>query len=254
MLEKIIADVRRDVELRCKNIQDAVKVSEGRSLVGAIEHARNVPVIAEIKWASPSSGVIRKQEDPCGIARQMIRGGAISISVLTEPRYFGGSPETLAQVRRSVRVPVLYKNIVVDRRQVHEAAALSSDAILLMVSVLKGSTGEFVDLAHDLGMEALVEVQNGGEITTALKSGADLIGINNRDFNTMKVDIERTVTIAKNVPEDAVLVSESGINSPDDVRRVMEAGADAVLVGTSIMSSDDVEGKVRSLVMAMVER
>jgi indole-3-glycerol phosphate synthase len=180
----------------------------------------------------------------------MLRGGAVSLSVLTEPKYFKGDPNFLREVRGVVKVPLIRKDFIVDDYQVLEAAELGADIVLLIVKILRRELRKFMQLAEDLGMESLVEVADEEEAKIAISAGARLIGINNRDLETLKTDLNRTVKLAPSIPDDVVLVSESGINTPDDVRRMLDAGADAVLVGTAIMRAGDIEQKVRSLVNA----
>ncbi|MCS7131990.1 MAG: indole-3-glycerol-phosphate synthase [Hadesarchaea archaeon] len=224
--------------------------SRRRSLREAIERAPRVPLIGEIKRASPSAGDIKPDADVLEVARAMVRGGAIALSVLTEPRYFKGDVRHLPILRGALDVPILRKDFIVDERQLHESARLGADAVLLIAGVLGERLPCFLDLTRELGMEGLVEVADERELELAVSAGAGLIGINNRDLRTMKVDLGRTARLAPLVPEHVTLVSESGIRTPEDVRAVLEAGADAVLVGTAIMGSNDIEEAVRRLVNA----
>ncbi|MEM2907712.1 MAG: indole-3-glycerol phosphate synthase TrpC [Candidatus Hadarchaeales archaeon] len=225
-------------------------VRRGRSLREAIERAPKVPLIAEIKRASPSAGDIKPDADVQEVARAMVRGGAIALSVLTEPKYFKGDVRHLPLVRSIVEVPVLRKDFIVDELQLYESARLGADAVLLIAGVLGERLPSFLDLAGELGMEGLVEVGDEREVELAISAGAELIGVNNRDLKTMKVDLGRTARLAPLVPEHVTLVSESGIRTPEDVRAALEAGADAVLVGTAIMGSTNIEEAVRRLVNA----
>jgi indole-3-glycerol phosphate synthase len=220
------------------------------SLREAILRAPRVPVIAEIKRASPSAGEIRPQADVVEVAKAMVRGGAIALSVLTEPKHFKGDVRHLPLLRGIAGVPLLRKDFIVDELQLRESAALGADAVLLIAGLLGERLHRFLDLTRELGMEGLVEVTDEDEVELAVSAGADLIGINNRDLRTMHVDMSRTARLAPLVPERATVVSESGIRTPEDVRAMLEAGADAVLVGTAIMRSDDIEQAVRSLVNA----
>jgi indole-3-glycerol phosphate synthase len=219
-------------------------------LIEAVEKAPRVPLIAEIKRASPSMGDIRPGVDVLEVARAMLRGGAVSLSVLTEPKYFKGDPNFLREVRSVAKVPLIRKDFIVDDYQVLEAAELGADVVLLIVKILGRELRKFMRLVEDLGMESLVEVMDEEEAKAAISAGAKLIGINNRDLETLEVDLNRTAKLAPSIPDDVVLVSESGINTPDDVRRMLDAGADAVLVGTAIMRAGNIEQKVRSLVEA----
>ncbi|MEM2874439.1 MAG: indole-3-glycerol-phosphate synthase [Candidatus Hadarchaeales archaeon] len=250
-LETMVKEIRRDVEAKArKNPIEISRAVRGRSLLRAIERAPHVPLVAELKWASPSHGRIRESGDARVLARDMVEGGAVGLSVLAEQRYFGGSPMTVRTVRSAVEVPVLYKSIIVHEYQVYEAASVGADAVLLMVSVLGDQTKRFVDLSRQLGMETLVEVGEEGEVEIGVSSCADMVGINNRDMRTLRVDLNRTADLINLIPEEHTVISESGISGPEDVRKVIEWGADAVLVGSAIMKSRDVKGKVRSLVMA----
>ena len=254
VLAKIIQDVQTEVRLRAsaRPIEYAhVSRTKKRSLIEAIEKAPRVPLIAEIKRASPSAGDIKPNADVLEVARAMLHGGAISLSVLTEPKYFKGDPNFLREVRKVAKVPLIRKDFIVDEYQVSEAAELGADVILLIVKVLGREVRKFMQLVEEFGMESLVEVTDKEEIKLAISAGAKLIGINNRDLETLKMDLNRTVKLAPFIPDDVTLVSESGINTPDDVRMMLDAGADAVLVGTALMRAGDIEQKVKSLVNAM---
>lgn len=253
----VLADIIKDVQAKVKHQAHLRPVermeidrSTKRSLSEAIERASKVPLIAEVKRASPSAGDIRPDADVLGVARAMLRGGAIAFSVLTEPKYFKGDPGFIREIRNVVEAPILRKDFIVDEYQLHESAELGADAVLLIANVLKQELPRFVRLVEELGMESLVEVTSVDEVRSAISAEAELIGINNRDLETLEVDLDRTRELAPQIPEDVVLVSESGIRLPEDVRAMLEAGADAVLVGTALMQADDVEQKVRSLVEA----
>lgn len=251
VLAKIIKSVQEGVKQRARlRPIETMEVdrSPKRSLIAAIEQAPKVPLIAEVKRASPSAGNIRPNADVLEAARAMLRGGAIALSVLTEPKFFKGDPSFLREIRNVVEVPVLRKDFIVDEYQLHESAELGSDVVLLIARVLKQKLPRFMRVAEELGMECLVEVTSVEEVKLAVSAEARLIGINNRDLETLDVNLDRTRELASVVPEDVVLVSESGIRLPGDVRAMLEAGADAVLVGTALMQADDIEGKVRSLV------
>ncbi len=253
ILEQIVEDVRaRTEEQARRNPVSKMKIdrSPRRSLRAAIENAPGVPLIAEIKRASPSTGDIKLDVDVLKAARAMVRGGAIAISVLTEPKYFKGDPSFVPKIRGAVDVPILRKDFIVDEYQLHESAALGADAVLLIAGVLGKDLKHFIELAHKLGMESLVEVDDEEQVKLASAAGAKIIGINNRDLKTMQVDVTRTARLAPLVPDGVVLVSESGIRMPNDVTFVLDAGADAVLVGTALMKSGDIEQQVRSLVEA----
>lgn len=251
-LRKVVEEVREEVEKR-KMIGGLEGLSPPRkklSLKEAIERAERVPLIAELKRSSPSSGKIRPFADPLEIGREMVEGGAIALSVLTERKYFGGDPLFLRELS-ILPVPLLCKDFVVDPYQVEEASKLGADAILLIVRILGKELPSFLSLVREKGMEALVEVTDEGELEEALSAGADLIGINNRDLETLEVDLSRTERLAPLVPSTVKVVSESGIKTPEEVRRMLRAGAHAVLVGTSLMRAENIREKVRELVGAM---
>ncbi len=222
------------------------KIKEKRSLISAIEKAAEKglnPVISEVKRKSPSRGEI-KDADPVKTAEQMEKGGACAISVLTD-KYFNGSLYDLKKVKEAVAIPVLRKDFIVDEFQIHQSYGYGADAVLLIVFLLGEKTREFVKKTHELGMEALVEVHSEEELRIALDSGARLIGINNRDLGTLKIDLGTTEYLANKIPEDWITVSESGVDNREDLARIRRAGADAALIGTSIMESEDIEKKVR---------
>ncbi len=253
VLGDIIRTVRMDVRRREKINPislESLNYHPRHSLVDTIQRAPNLPVIAEIKRASPSSGEIKPKANPVDVSVSMLRGGAISLSVLTEPRYFKGDPAFIKEIRNITDAPLLYKDFVLGDYQIYEAAQFGADVVLLIIKILGNKLKKFMMLAEDIGMESLVEVTNENELKRALAMGAKLIGVNNRDLETLAIDLDCTVKLSSLVPEEATLVSESGINSPEDARKMIDSGADAVLVGTSIMNDEDIEGKVRSLVKA----
>lgn len=250
LLEEIVTKTRKRVEARKREIPvDKLpsRQTEFRSLIEAIKRCRGPPVIAEIKPKSPSKGILKQELDVTAQAKAYEAGGAVGISVLTEPDYFGGNLENLAKVRQNIRLPVLRKDFIIDNYQIHESAAYGADAVLLIVSCLGGRLPDFIELAENIDLEALVECHSRSEVEKAVDAGATLIGINNRDLRTMKVDLKITRELAKYVPKDRILVSESGINTPDDVRFLLGSGAKAVLVGTVLMKAENVEQKLMEL-------
>lgn len=253
----ILTRIVEDVRVRVKEQAEAKPISRmkidrssKRSLREAIESAPKVPLIGEIKRASPSMGDINLDLDVLEAARAIVRGGAIAISVLTEPKYFKGDPSYLPKIRKAVDVPILRKDFIIDEYQLYESAELGADAVLLITGVLGKDLKRFIDLTRGLGMESFVEVDEEEQVKLASAAGAELMGINNRNLKTMQIDITRTARLAPLVPDEVVVVSESGMRMPNDIKFVLDAGADAVLVGTSLMKSSNIEQQVRSLVNA----
>ena len=250
LLEEIITKTRNRVEARKKEIpidELPVRQTEFRSLIDAIEGCHGPPVIAEVKPKSPSAGILKQNLDVNAQAEAYEAGGAVGISVLTEPDYFGGNLENLTKVRQNVTLPVLRKDFIIDDYQILESSSYGADAVLLIVSCLGDGLPDFVDLVEDIGLEALVECHSRTEVEKAVSAGATLIGVNNRNLDTMKIDLNLTKELAKYVPEDRILVSESGINTPDDVRFLLDSGARAVLIGTVLMKAENVEQKLIEL-------
>jgi len=249
----------KDAERTLKEGYYAAQPSEPHaniSLRTMIENCRCNPVIAEVKRASPSLGSIRDNIDPTGIAHAIEAGGASGISVLTEPKHFGGSLEHLREIRGSTGLPLLMKDIVVSPEQIEAAAKLGADAVLLIMEIFERGKGRvsldsMIGEAHALGIEVLLETHDAKEYNVALNTGADLIGINNRDLRTLKVDLEVTLRILESRGKgDAPIVSESGIRTPGDLLFLRGCGAQAFLIGSAIMASGDIEETVRGFVKA----
>lgn len=213
---------------------------EPRDFAGALRRPDDVAVIAEVKRRSPGAGDIRPGVNAAGLARIYEEGGAAALSVLTDAEYFDGHLDDLRVARSAVDVPVLRKDFVIDPVQVDEARAAGADAVLLIVRILEQERmAELLERAHELGMEALVETHDRSELERALEAGARIVGVNNRDLGTFETRLEVTLELAREVPPEVVLVSESGIRTGEDVERLGAAGADAVLVGESLLRRDD---------------
>jgi indole-3-glycerol phosphate synthase len=226
------------------------------SLRKAILDSQVNPVITEIKAASPSAGTLRSNLKAGEIAKAMEKGGAAAISVLTEPKHFNGSLEALAQTRETMKLPILMKDIILSPKQIEAASKMGANAVLLIEALFdrrysEKSINEMIDVAHALGLEVMLETHTESEFRAAVKTGADLIGINNRNLGTLKVDLKVTAQIlAKINPKGKIVVSQSGISTPADIRFLRESGACAFLVGSAIMLTDNIEEKVREFVNA----
>jgi indole-3-glycerol phosphate synthase len=209
-------------------------------------------LIAEVKKASPSKGVLRENFDPLAIARAYSQHGASALSVLTDILFFQGSLDNLKTIREAVALPALNKEFMVDELQFYEARAYLADAVLLIVAALdRVQLIDYYQLARqELGLDVLIEVHHERELDLVLERlpEARLIGINNRDLTTFDTSLDVTLRLAKRIPDDKLIVSESGIASRDDVRRVAEAGAQAILVGESLISSEDIGRKLKELI------
>ena len=209
-----------------------------------------VQLIAEVKRASPSKGVIRPDFNPVEIARTYADNGAAAISVLTETEYFQGSLDYLRDIRNALgsSLPLLRKDFICDPYQVYESRAYGADSVLLIVAILDPDRlKELLQLSHQLNMSCLVEVHNETELETALNSGAGIIGLNNRDLRTLAVDMAVTQRLRPLIPPDRVVVSESGIRSRSDIEKLRSWGVDAVLVGESLMSAPDIAARMKEL-------
>lgn len=212
------------------------------------EKGETIKLIAEIKKASPSRGIIREDFDPEEIASIYDRKGAGAISVLTEEDFFMGKLSDLSTVRKTVKLPLLRKDFIFDEYQVYESRVNGADAVLLIASSLEKSRIEdLIGLSVELGMDSLVEVHSMNDLDRALTTEAEIIGINNRDLETLKVDIDTTFKIIKDIPRDKVIVSESGIKGRKDVERIEGERIDAILVGTAFMEAKDIGKKVEEL-------
>ena len=208
----------------------------------------DIAIIAEVKKASPSKGLICEDFDYLNIAREYEDAGASAISVLTEPFFFMGSDDYLKEISQTVSIPVLRKDFIVDEYMIWEAKALGASAILLIVAILDiVQLKRFLDLAHELGLSAIVECHDGDEIMRALTVGAEIIGVNNRDLTDFTVDIENSINLRRCGSGDVVCISESGIKTKEDVTRLKENDVDAVLIGETLMKSDDKKAMISEL-------
>jgi indole-3-glycerol phosphate synthase len=214
-----------------------------------------VSVIAEFKRRSPSGGELRPGASAAEIARIYLDNGAAALSILTDQVYFGGTDADLVEAREASGLPVLNKDFVVDPYQVYEACALGADAVLLIVRALtEAELRDLLDRTHSLNMEALVETHSADEVLTALNAGAQVIGVNNRDLDTLQTDVSLAPRLRPLVPAECVFVAESGVSTPEQIARLIEVGADAVLVGESLLRAADPGEQLRRLVVAGAPR
>ncbi len=225
------------------------------SLKAAVLTSKANAVIAEIKAASPSVGTIRSTVDAAATAQAMQRGGAAGLSVLTEPKHFNGSLQALSQARAAVKLPILMKDIVLVQKQIEVASKLGANAILLIEALFDRGYCDVDDVeqaianAHGYGLEVLLEAHTEAEYLKAVQTKADIVGINNRNLATLQIDLGTTKTILqRHGKHDKTVISESGIKTADDLRYLRSCGADAFLVGSSIMLTEDIESKVREFV------
>lgn len=255
ILDEILKHKRREVA----EARQRAPLAELRSRAGgappprdfrsALSARADVALIAEIKRASPSAGLLRSDFDPAAIALAYHAAGAAALSVLTDRRFFGGELGFIALAKAAAPLPALCKDFIIDASQVYEARAAGADAVLLIVRILSDAElADLLGLTHELGMAALVEAHNADELDRAVRSGAPLVGINNRDLDTLTIDLATTEALAACVPPDRVLVSESGVACRSDVERLAASGVDAVLVGETLMKSRDVAAAAKGLV------
>jgi len=255
ILDEILEKKRGEVERSKERVPEAglraglADIEPPRDFLGSFRSApRTVHLLAEIKCASPSAGVIRREVVPAALAAEYEAAGAAAISVLTDQPFFGGRLADLTAVRRAVRLPVLRKDFIIDPYQVIESRAAGADAILLMAQVLSGpEMARLLALAHEWKMTALTECHTEGELEKVLQTDARLIGINTRDFTTMTIDLETARRLLPKVPDDRTVIVQSGVHTAADVKKLRQWGVRAIQVGTELMRSDDPTAKIREL-------
>ncbi len=254
-LKKLAESARKAIDDGIYNIEFTI-YHPIFSIKDAIRNCKHAPIITEIKFASPSMGTIRQYSDPTHIAKEMIDSGAIALSILTQPNMFDGSIDYLANARLKLDVPLLMKDIIISDVQIDAAKKIGADSILLITSLFnanlcEGSIERFTEKAHKLGLEVLLETHTEDEFKQAMNSNADLVGINNRNLDTMQIDLKTTEYILKRCVKSKPVISESGINEAEQIKYLKSVGADAFLIGTSIMQSNNIKEKVRELVMVI---
>ena len=254
ILDKIVASKRVEIEAAKRaRPADALQAEladapEPRDFAAALATPGEVSLLAEVKKASPSKGVIREDFDPVAIAKTYEQHGARAISVLTDEPFFQGHLDYLRDVRKVVSLPVLRKDFIIDRYQLLEARVAGADAVLLIAECLDDCNLRALhNEAIELGLAPLVELYEPENLPRVLEAGATLVGINNRDLRTFEVDLNHTVRLAAQIPDECIIVGESGIRTPEDVQRMRSAGVDAILVGESLMASADIGAAVDAL-------
>ncbi len=255
ILERILAHkylevAQRRLTLPIEQLRgQALAQTPARDFAGALKRAERPALIAECKKASPSKGLLRPQYDPVELARIYAENGAAALSVLTDEKFFQGALSDLTAAREVAGLPALRKDFIVDCYQVYEARAAGADAVLLIVAALRlDQLQHLYQEINEIGMTALVEVHDEAETDVALKVEPELIGVNNRNLHDFKVDLQTTARLRKCIPANIALVAESGIHTAEDVARVKDMGADAILVGEALVTESNVSAKVRELV------
>ncbi len=254
ILDKIVATKRIEVAEATARIplaeqkSAAAAAAPARDFLAALSGGPPIRLIAEVKKASPSKGVIRPDFHPVHIAQQYAASGASALSVLTDQEYFQGSLDYLKAIRNVVDLPLLRKDFIIDEYQVYEARAAGADAVLLIAECLDASRmRDLYNLIRELGMHALIELYDPQNLPAVLDTGTPILGVNNRDLHTFVVDLDHTLRLQQQIPADRLLVAESGIGSHADVLRLQAAGVAAMLVGESLMRQPDISLAVRKL-------
>ena len=250
-LDRIVADKRRRLAARAATLEPRPVVGRStRPFAARLKH-QGLSVIAEIKRRSPSKGSLRENLDPASVAVEFEVHGAAALSVLTEESFFAGSDSDLVEARAAKALPVLRKDFVIHPDQVRESRQIGADAVLLIVRLLDSALlSELIDLATEIGLDALVEVHSEAELETALDSGASLIGVNARDLETFEVDLSVALRIGKQIPEDRVAIAESGIRGPQQLRQLVDSRFDACLIGEQLMRAVSPGLELRRLIAA----
>ena len=255
MLDEIIARKKEEVEQRKKMLPLSLlkkRIARQKPPLDFALALKGEPIrlIAEVKQASPSRGILCPNFNPTELATTYAQGGASAISVLTEVNYFKGNIDHLAAIREVVKLPLLRKDFIFDSYQVYESRAYGADALLLIMAILsQEQLKELLSIGHRLGLKCLVEVHNETEVERALLSGAEIIGINNRDLNTFTIDINTTNQLRPLIPQQKIVVAESGIRSRNDVKTLMDWGVNAVLIGEALVTANNILTKMKELML-----
>lgn len=255
VLNEILEQKRKELEILKRHIPSAkiTRLAEElkepkRSLEKALTKSRNLHLICELKKASPSEGLLRKDFEPIALAQEFEAAGACAISVLTEKHYFQGNPATIKQIRAFTTIPLLRKDFIFDPYQVYETALLKADAFLLIAMLLTDTELKIMlKLAQKLNLDTLVEIHTKEELQRALDAGAKIIGINNRNLQTLKVDLSVSETLLRFIPKGIIAVIESGIETREEIVRYQTNGVRCFLIGTTLMKSRNIKGKILEL-------
>jgi indole-3-glycerol phosphate synthase len=254
ILKKLFENSQIAIDEGIYNVKENLSKSN-TNLIESIKENQHATLITEIKFSSPSLGEIKKISDPVQIAKSMIKGGAKALSILTQPYLFSGSPEFFIKIRKEIDVPLLMKDIIIDKIQIDAAKKIGADYILLIQSLfdqgLVKEIDELLDYGHKNGLKILLESHTRAEFENSLKTEADILGINNRNLDTLELDINNTKRILEGYKNSKMIISESGIETPKDVNFLHDCGANAFLVGSSIMKSDNIQERVSQLVNAI---
>lgn len=254
ILTKIIEGKKKEVEVAKEKLpldkmqKQLAVLPSGRGFKQALSREHEISLIAEIKKASPSSGILRRDFDPLKIAQVYRAYGARALSVLTDEKFFQGKLSYIDMVKKDVYLPILRKDFIIDKYQIYESKLFGADAILLIAGLLSRSElFQFLEICKNLAMDAVVEIHNEEDLSKSLSVDSKIIGINNRNLHTFKVNLEVTSNLISSIPEDKIIISESGIRTYEDVMYLKSLGVNAVLIGETFMRSDDIGTKVREL-------
>lgn len=251
ILNEIVKNKKYEVEQRKKIHQIDFFINNfpknSRNFKEAIRRRNKINLIAEIKYKSPSYGIIRQDLDHKEIAKIYEKNGVSALSILTDKKYFGGKIEYIEDTKNVVSIPILMKDFIIDEYQIYEAKYVGANCLLLIVNILKNQLKNFLDIAKNIKIDSLVEVHNQEEIKIALDADAEIIGINNRNLETFEINLNTTLELVKYIPTGKIKISESGIKTKDDILLLQDTEIDAVLVGESLMRSKNISEKIVEL-------
>ncbi len=254
ILTKIVEEKKKELEIAKERMslekiqKELMILPSARGFRQSISREHEISLIAEIKKASPSAGILRRDCDPVRIAQTYRAYGARAISIITEEKFFQGNPSYIEMVRKDIYLPILRKDFIIDKYQVYESKLLGADAVLLIADLLSRSElFQFLEICKNLAMDAVVEIHNEEDLNKSLSVDSRIIGINNRNLHTFEVDLGVTSNLIRSIPDDKTIISESGIKTYEDVMFLKSLGVNAVLIGEAFMRSEDIGTKVREL-------